>query len=114
MLEIYAEFDSLKQSQVALRADSTNLRIIQAKAEKRKSVKVRKGFLRLFLDANCSSFKDIGSYLQKRESFNAKTQRRKDAKIFRTAFVRNYHNNRLSQTKYIYFAALRLCVFALN
>ena len=52
MLEIYAEFDSLKQSQVALRADSTNLRIIQAKAEKRKSVKAYVRLKRRFLCEN--------------------------------------------------------------
>jgi len=39
VLEIYAEFDSLKVCQVAFRAYSTKIRIIQAKAEKRKSVK---------------------------------------------------------------------------
>ena len=65
MLEIYAEFDSLKHCQVALRAYSTNLRIIQAKAKKRKSVKVRKGFSRLLLGAKRAGFKDIGTYLKK-------------------------------------------------
>jgi hypothetical protein len=52
VLEIYAEFDSLKQSQVALCAYPTNLRIIQAKDKKRKSVKARTELLRLFLTGN--------------------------------------------------------------
>ena len=73
MLEIYAEFDSLKHCQVALRADSTNLRIIQAKAEKRKSVKVLLGLLRRFLM--------IFETIQKSRKFL--TQRRKGAKARR-------------------------------
>lgn len=49
MLEIYAEFDSLKQSQVAFCTYSTNLRIIQIKDEKRKSAKALTKLLRSFL-----------------------------------------------------------------
>ena len=49
MLEIYAGFDSPKVCQVAFRDRPTNLRIIQAKAKKGKSVKVRFRLLRRFL-----------------------------------------------------------------
>ena len=59
MLEIYAGFDSRKVCQVALCNLPTNLRIIQAKVEKGKSVKARRGFLRFFLDINYAFCRQI-------------------------------------------------------